>query len=250
MSQSESLADSLTDDLVRMESGAKSSGGTSGKKKERIVVVSKQSPSEEKPKTAKSAQAAKVVRQTFLDSLREQKREEAENGKANLKKVKLLLTHGKELLIDIVGTLEADITSVRTTPRAVLDDIFKAFFKAASVKDIAICRELAAHLQTLEYDGLKLTKQYLQKIGKDNEKSLTLKELENQCSSLQVNEWEKWKILIELVEIEELQQATLKKMMAPLVGYISSGKEYYANAMLMKGPEAETYLRISLQKGY
>ncbi|MBR4613421.1 MAG: SEL1-like repeat protein [Kiritimatiellae bacterium] len=250
MSQSESLADSLTDDLVRMESGAKSSSGTSGKKKEKIVVVSKQSPSKEKPKTAKSAQATKVVRQTFLDSLREQKRVEAENGKTNLKKVKLLLTHGKELLIDIVGTLEADITSVRTTPRAVLDDIFKAFFKAASVKDIAMCRELVTHLQTLEYDGLKLTKQYLQKIGKDNEKSLTSKELENQCSSLQVNEWEKWKILIELVEIEELSQATLKKMMSPLADYISSGKECYANAMLMKGPEAETYLWSSLQKGY
>ena len=224
---SEKLIESLTDDIILMDSSFASAGD------------------EKKSGNAKQKKGFDIA------FLREEAETAQDNTKDSLNHLKQLISNAKELVNTLLTTLEEGITAPRSTPEDVLEDVFKTFFNAVEADNSEYYNQAMVRLHTLGYADTSLMKKYIKSKNGSTKDVLDADEVARQCDNLKPNDWAKAKMLVELLDIDNASVGLLEKLMTPLRGYIFTGKELYALAKVESETEQrKIYLMTSLFKGY
>ena len=223
---SEKLVESLTDDIIRMESSFASS-------------VEK--------KTGK----VKQEKEFDIASIREEAKTAYDNAKDSLKHLKQLISNAKELVNTLLTTFEDGITAPRSTPNDVLEDVFKTFFNAVEAGNSQFYNLAMVRLYTLGYADTALMRKYIRSKKGSTKYVLDADEVARLSDDLRPNDWAKAKMLVELLDIDNATDGLLERLVTPLKGYIYTGKELYALAKIESDAEQRrVYLMASLFKGY
>lgn len=223
MHHSERLIESLTDDVIR---STDVSGGDAA---------------------ASPGKAGEAV----LTSLQEEEKARLENSKDNATKLKEMIFKGEELIRNLEENLDGRTS--RFVPQAVLDTAFKTFFDAAEAGNHKLCEQARLHLQTLGYRDSLLMKKYVKSIKSktDSRGGLESGEAVRLCQNSGQQEWAKAKMLVELLDVENVPKSLLERLAALLEGHVATGKELYVRAMTEPDPKRhEAYLWSSLDEGY
>lgn len=146
-----------------------------------------------------------------------------------------------------ISKIEKDLQDIcqsgKEVPRSVLDVVFEDFFTSVETKSPS-AQKIDACLTTLGYPDRSLVQRYLQ--------SRAGKTVGLPAVSVGSGEWEKAKMLLEILDVNRLSPRTLHryvKMLEP--DHFSTGKEYYAKSLTIGDFEdSVSLLTESFMLGY
>lgn len=146
-----------------------------------------------------------------------------------------------ELVIEISSELGETLITGKTVPRRIVDDIFTSFFRCKGYNS-GLGKKLLSRLYSYEYDNYDLVTAYVQ-ANAGERKNFDLIDIDHY-------EWEKAKMLIDLLDPEMIPNNKLSMYIYVLGDYCNTGKELFAKALISSEGQREEILQKSLRKGY
>ena len=161
--------------------------------------------------------------------------------KSESKAISVILKDIEELMSDICNDLGENYITGKQISRYVLDDVFESFFRSKKYSS-GNGKLLLSRLYSFEYDNYDLVSTYAQiasgmKVSFD---AIDIKE----------SEWEKAKMLLGILELENIPEQKLQLYVKILGDKCISGKELFAKALVSSGSIQIKLLQESFEKGY
>lgn len=178
---------------------------------------------------------------SILKSIRSTEEEREECFESEKKDLLSVLCGIEKLVIEISYDLGESVITGKHISRRTLNDFFVSFFRCEKY-DSGLGKKLLSRLFSYEYDNQNLVQAYIQ----------STKGVLSQCNLIDISpcEWEKAKMLIAILEPDEIPNHKLSMYVRALGKHCWTGKELYAKALV--SPErlrAKIFLE-SLNKGY
>lgn len=161
--------------------------------------------------------------------------------KTEAKSISAILKETEEIISLICNELGENYITGKQISRYVLDDIFESFFRCKNYNR-GTGKLILSRLYSIEYNDYDLVSTYVQVVS--GKKST--------CESIDIekNEWEKAKMLIYILEPENIPEDKLKLYVNTLGDRCVSGKELYAKALISHKSIEKELLQESFDKGY
>ncbi len=178
------------------------------------------------------------LRPLLDDEINKKEKLEKERSKINS-----ALGNIDELIDGICSDLRETEAEGKRIPRKVIDDLFISFFRCKNFDDDLV-KLLLGKLSTYNYDDLgDLVRAYI------SSRTSKLTD-EYPAKKIEPWEWEKAKMLISILDIDDIPEGTLKKYYAAIKQRCDTGKELYVQALFAKDSDKQEILQKSLSKGY
>lgn len=176
-----------------------------------------------------------------LQSIR--KFEESHEKKINseAKAIATILKDIEELIVEICNDLGENYITGKQISRYVLDDIFESFFRSKNFSS-GWGKTLLSRLYSFEYDNYDLVSTYAQNVAG--------KKVSFEAIEIEENEWEKAKMLLYILEPENIPEQRLRLYVDSLGDRCISGKELFAKALISSERIKKNLLQESFDKGY
>lgn len=169
--------------------------------------------------------------------------EESREKKLKLerKNIASTLKNIDELITDMCADLGEIVITEKRISRKIFDDIFSAFFMCKGYSS-GLGKKLLSRLYSYEYDNYDLVTAYVQSNSKTGSKYEQI--------DIDLIEWEKAKMLIDILEPENIHDTKLKLYIKVLGEHCCTGKELFAKALTLPEKQRQEILQQSLLKGY
>ena len=176
-----------------------------------------------------------------LQSIRQFEESHEKKIKSETKAISTILKDIEELIAEICNDLGENYITGKQISRYVLDDIFESFFRSKSFSG-GLGKLLLSRLYSFEYDNYDLVSTYAQIISG--------KKVSFDAIKIEDGEWEKAKMLLYILEPENISEQRLKLYVETLGKRCISGKELFAKALVSSGNLKKELLEESFEKGY
>lgn len=176
-----------------------------------------------------------------LQSIRKYEETWGEKLKSESEEISVILKDIEKLITEICNDLGENYITGKQISRYVLDDIFESFFRSKKYST-GKGKLLLSRLYSFEYDNYDLVLTYAQIVSgkKASFDAIDIKE----------SEWEKAKMLLGILEPENIPEQKLQLYVKTLGKKCISGKELFAKALITTGNAQIELLQESLEKGY
>ena len=166
--------------------------------------------------------------------------------KAEEKDLLYTLTSINELIDEICNDLNENIINGKQISRATLDDLFESIFLTKKF-DNASGKQLLSRLSSFEYGNDNLIYTYVKAVS-GNKVQFEAESFDH--VKIENDEWEKAKMLLYIVEPENIPEDKLRNYVKILGNRCNTGKELFAKALISPERFKNRILQQSLQKGY
>ena len=157
----------------------------------------------------------------------------------------------KKTLKEVLKNVEDNVSKVaeelnesnilgKRVPRHIFDDVFDLLFHSNA--QTSLLNNVLSRLYSLEYDNYDLVLQYVQ--------YLSGAQVHIEPIPIEKHEWEKAKMIIEMIDLDKTSVGQLKLYVGALGTHCSTGKEYYAEALVARDAQKSTLLQCSFDRGY
>lgn len=146
-----------------------------------------------------------------------------------------------ELVVEICSDLGETFITGKDISRNIIDDIFESFFRCKDFSS-GLGKKLLSRLYSYEYDNYELVTAYVQ--------SNTGATAKFESIDIDFYEWEKARMLINLLDPEKIPNRNLDIYIKALGKRYCTGKELYAKALISPENQKQEILQESLRKGY
>ena len=176
-----------------------------------------------------------------LQSIRSFEKSREKKLKSEESKISYILKKIDECIVCICSDLGELYIQGKFISRNTYDSLFEAFFRCKKFDD-SLGKKLLSRLYSYGYNDIDLVFAYIQS------KSGIIPSYE--IIDIDYSEWEKAKMLIEILDIEKIPYLYLKMYVTTLNKYCTTGKELYAKALVSSEDQRQGILQKSLEKGY
>lgn len=176
-----------------------------------------------------------------LQSIRRYEETKEKKLKSESKVISVILEDIEELITDICNDLGENYITGKQISRHILDDIFESFFRSKQYSS-GKGKLLLSRLYSFEYDNYNLVSTYVQ-IASGMKVSFDAIDIKG-------SEWEKAKMLLGILEPENIPEQKLQLYVKALGDRCISGKELFAKALISTGSAQIKLLQESFEKGY
>lgn len=176
-----------------------------------------------------------------LQSIRSVEEAKEKKLKSERESIANILKSIDELVTEMCVNLGERFITEKYISRKTFDDIFSAFFLCKEYSS-GVGKKLLSRLYSYEYDNYDLVTAYIQ--------SNTKTESKYEQIDINSTEWEKAKMLINILEPENINADKLKLYVTVLGERCCTGKELFAKALTLPEKHRQEVLQESLLKGY
>lgn len=178
-----------------------------------------------------------------LQSVHNYQEKREKNLKNEFNEVYLLLDKIEKLMIEICNELGENHITGKQISRYTYNDIFESMFLCKNFnKDNEIGQKILSRLHSFEYDNYDLISAYIQKISGEK--------VDYNIMDIKHDEWEKAKMILFILEPDDIPLHYLKEYIKVLGNRCSTGKELYAKALISPNDIKKSLLQKSLDQGY
>lgn len=177
----------------------------------------------------------------ILQSIRQFEEGHERKIKTESKAIYAVLKEIEKLITEICSELGDNYITGKQISRYVLDDIFESIFRSNDFNS-GLEKILLSRLYSFEYDNYELVSTYAQMVSG---KKASFEEIE-----INSREWEKAKMILFILEPENITEEKLKLYIDVLGGRCLTGKELFAKALVTTGDMQKKLLQESFEKGY
>lgn len=168
-----------------------------------------------------------------------------ENRQKNLKSEETDIINTLKYMDGLVGEICNDFGETLITGKFIaqntIDDIFDAFFRCENFNN-GLGKKILSRIYSYGYSNYALVTAYVQLMSGIK--------VQYEPISIERHEWEKAKILIAIIEPEQIPNYMLTAYIKALDKRCHTGKELYAKALTMPEERSQGVLQESLRKGY
>jgi len=158
-----------------------------------------------------------------------------------LKKIENPLEKIDTSVVNICNRFGEKCITGKHIPRYVWDDIFTALFCCQNF-DNGMGKKILNRIQSLGYGNYKMVLDYIQ--------SLQGKQVARSAIEIESDSWEKARMLVALLDFEDIPKVLLEKYVKVLGWKCRTGKEFYAKALVTDDKHKSFLLQKSLKNGY
>lgn len=156
------------------------------------------------------------------------------------KSLKILLKGIEEHVCKVADELGEGEVLGKRVPGYVFDNVFEVLFHCGAQKNTL--NKSISRLHSLKYNNCNLASQYAQYISGAQIRIAPI--------SIEKYEWEKAKMLIEMLDPDKVSVNQLKQYVDALRNHCSTGKEYYVKALVSPESKKGDLLQNSFDRGY
>lgn len=201
---------------------------------------------EKKSKKTLQAVVGDIVRlddrgNKLLQSIRHSHETQRKKLLEEKRELKVILEDIEKILVEVSKDLGENSLSEKYVPRRVYDDVFDVLFRCNGYQT-DLLENVLSRLHSFGYDGGTLVSRYIQHLSG----------MKVVCEPMSVKrgEWEKAKMILEMVSPGKLSSSQLKECVEILGDRISTGKEYYLKSEVDSPRIQCRLLKKSFEKGY
>lgn len=180
-----------------------------------------------------------------LQDIRSSEEKRKEKFKSEKESIVKILGNIEELMNKICSELGETSSTEKKISRKIFEDMFSVLFQCKSFSS-GLGKEILSRLERYGYDGYKLVTTYTQSM----ERSMKEVVVNFEPVEIELFEWEKAKMLIAVLNPEDIPVHKLELYIKALGEYCYTGKELYAKALVASGNQMQELLQESLRKGY
>ena len=178
-----------------------------------------------------------------LQSVRNYQKKRGKNLKNEFNEVYSLLDKIEKLVIEICNGLGENHITGKQISKNIFDNIFNSIFQCENFnKDNELEKKILSRLHSFEYDNYDLVLAYIQ--ANSGEK------VDYNVIDIKQGEWEKAKMILFILEPDNIPLHYLKEYIKILGNRCSTGKELYAKALISPNNIKNRLLEKSFDKGY
>ena len=178
---------------------------------------------------------------SILKSIRTFEESREKNLKAEKTNLDKILKTIDELILQICTELGENFVTDKIISKDVFDDMFSAMFCCKTFTG-GIGKKIISKLYSYGYDNYDLVNAYVQ--------STQGTHIQFETIDIQMKEWEKAKMLLSILNPDEIKEEKLKKYVKALGKKCNTGRELYAKALTVTEGESQYLFQDSLRKGY
>jgi len=176
-----------------------------------------------------------------LSSIRKFEEQRANKIENEEKTIAKILSSIEELVIAICVDLGDNRVTGKQISRHVFDDVFESIFNCSNLNTNK-GKQLLARLYSYEYDNYSLVSTYVE--------SLSGSKVSFEQINIEISEWEKAKMLLHILEPENISKTNLELYVRALGKHCHTGKELFAKSLTFPGDTKVELLQESFDKGY
>ena len=177
----------------------------------------------------------------ILHSIRIAEEEKEKKLKKESNSIIMSINKIENLVLDIAEQLEDNVTLGKIVTRYTLDDIFESLFRCNNF-NAGIGKKVLSRIYSFGYDDYNLINAYIRSLSEDKVQYGTVK--------IKDGEWEKAKMLIAILDLDDIPTNLLEVYVRVLGKRCSTGKELYAKAIVSSDRKKTDLLQESFNKGY
>lgn len=177
-----------------------------------------------------------------LSSIQKASKAKAATFENEQKKIHDILVRTEECIAQVETTLHDTLSSEKTVPRRVYDDLFNGLFDAEQNCTV-FGQEILSRLTSLGYAECELVAAYIQSVAGQKPSII--------CGPVKRGEWEKAKMYLEIADLTHLSTERLREYVNAIgSSRLVTGKEYYAKSLIVAGQSKTLALKESFDRRY